>query len=223
MTSSATRSFNQSNHVQLFNLASDSTMDNYATIQRNTTSPSAFVKVQPKYQNLCKNYATAIDDSRLFSNPYREYKCDFFYKSAVRFISSNGSNLQLKEKCSSNETNATRYYCGGNGLTYLEQSHPDIADVPTQISVCVNTFFATVFGSSSTGFSSNFFPRPSCKCNYRQNILVQNCSGFYVYQLHPVAHPELDCPARYCTEESSKYVWVKVLRIEQVKFMKDSL
>ena len=223
MTSSATRSFNQSNHVQLFNLASDSTMDNYATIQRNTTSPSAFVKVQPIYQNLCKNYATAIDDSRLFSNPYREYKCDFFYKSAVRFISSNGSNLQLKEKCSSNETNATRYYCGGNGLTYLEQSHPDIADVPTQISVCVNTFFATVFGSSSTGFSSNFFPRPSCKCNYRQNILVQNCSGFYVYQLHPVAHPELDCPARYCTEESSKYVWVKVLRIEQVKFMKDSL
>ena len=223
MTSSATRFFNQSNHVQLFNLASDSTMDNYATIQRNTTSPSAFVKVQPKYQNLCKNYATAIDDSRLFSNPYREYKCDFFYKSAVRFVSSNGSNLQLKEKCSSNETNATRYYCGGNGLTYLEQSHPDIADVPTQISVCVNTFFATVFGSSSTGFSSNFFPRPSCKCNYRQNILVQNCSGFYVYQLHPVAHPELDCPARYCTEESSKYVWVKVLRIEQVKFMKDSL
>ena len=223
MTSSATRFFNQSNHVQLFNLASDSTMDNYATIQRNTTSPSAFVKVQPKYQNLCKNYATAIDDSRLFSNPYREYKCDFFYKSSVRFISSNGSNLQLKEKCSSNETNATRYYCGGNGLTYLEQSHPDIADVPTQISVCVNTFFATVFGSSSTGFSSNFFPRPSCKCNYRQNILVQNCSGFYVYQLHPVAHPELDCPARYCTEESSKYVWVKVLRIEQVKFMKDSL
>ena len=223
MTSSATRFFNQSNHVQLFNLASDSTMDNYATIQRNTTSPSAFVKVQPKYQNLCKNYATAIDDSRLFSNPYREYKCDFFYKSAVRFISSKGLNLQLKENCSSEETNATRYYCGGNGLTYLEQSHPDIADVPTQISVCVNTFFATVFGSSSTGFSSNFFPRPSCKCNYRQNILVQNCSGFYVYQLHPVAHPELDCPARYCTEESSKYVWVKVLRIEQVKFMKDSL
>ena len=198
-------------------------MENYATIQRNTASASAILKEQRKYQNLCKNYATIIDDSRLFSNPYREYKCDFFYKSAVRFISSNGSNLQLKEKCSSNETNATRYYCGGNGLTYLEQSHPDIADGPTQISVCVNTFFATVFGSGSTAVSSNFFPRPSRKCNYRQNILVQNCSGFYVYQLHPVTHPELDCPARYCTEESSKYIWVKVLRIDQVKFMEDSL
>ena len=198
-------------------------MENYATMQRNIAPASAIVKEQHKYQNLCKNYATIIDDSRLFSNPYREYKCDFFYKSAVRFISSNGSNLQLKEKCSSNETNATRYYCGGNGLTYLEQSHPDIADGPTQISVCVNTFFATVFGSGSTVVSSNFFPRPSCKCNYRQNILVQNCSGFYVYQLHPVTHPELDCPARYCTEESSKYIWVKVLRIDQVKFMKDSL
>ena len=198
-------------------------MENYATIQRNTASASAILKEQRKYQNLCENYATIIDDSRLFSNPYREYKCDFFYKSAVRFISSNGSNLQLKEKCSSNETNATRYYCGGNGLTYLEQSHPDIADGPTQISVCVNTFFATVFGSGSTAVSSNFFPRPSCKCNYRQNILVQNCSGFYVYQLHPVTHPELDCPARYCTEESSKYIWVKVLRIDQVKFMEDSL
>ena len=198
-------------------------MENYATIQRNTASASAILKEQRKYQNLCENYATIIDDSRLFSNPYREYKCDFFYKSAVRFISSNGSNLQLKEKCSSNETNATRYYCGGNGLTYLEQSHPDIADGPTQISVCVNTFFATVFGSGSTAVSSNFFPRPSRKCNYRQNILVQNCSGFYVYQLHPVAHPELDCPARYCTEESSKYIWVKVLRIDQVKFMEDSL
>ena len=198
-------------------------MENYATIQRNTASASAILKEQRKYQNLCENYATIIDDSRLFSNPYREYKCDFFYKSAVRLISSNGSNLQLKEKCSSNETNATRYYCGGNGLTYLEQSHPDIADGPTQISVCVNTFFATVFGSGSTAVSSNFFPRPSRKCNYRQNILVQNCSGFYVYQLHPVTHPELDCPARYCTEESSKYIWVKVLRIDQVKFMEDSL
>ena len=198
-------------------------MENYATIQRNTASVSAILKEQRKYQNLSENYATIIDDSRLFSNPYREYKCDFFYKSAVRFISSNGSNLQLKEKCSSNETNATRYYCGGNGLTYLEQSHPDIADGPTQISACVNTFFATVFGSGSTAVSSNFFPRPSCKCNYRQNILVQNCSGFYVYQLHPVTHPELDCPARYCTEESSKYIWVKVLRIDQVKFMEDSL
>ena len=198
-------------------------MENYATIQRNTASASAILKEQRKYQNLCENYATIIDDSRLFSNPYSEYKCDFFYKSAVRFISSNGSNLQLKEKCSSNETNATRYYCGGNGLTYLEQSHPDIADGPTQISVCVNTFFATVFGSSSTAVSSNFFPRPSRKCNYRQNILVQNCSGFYVYQLHPVTHSELDCPARYCTEESSKYIWVKVLRIDQVKFMEDSL
>ena len=198
-------------------------MENYATIQRNTASASAILKEQRKYQNLCENYATIIDDSRLFSNPYREYKCDFFYKSAVRFVSSNGSNLQLKEKCSSNETNATRYYCGGNGLTYLEQSHPDIADGPTQISVCVNTFFATVFGSGSTAVSSNFFPRPSRKCNYRQNILVQNCSGFYVYQLHPVTHPELDCPARYCTEESSKYIWVKVLRIDQVKIMEDSL
>ena len=198
-------------------------MENYATIQRNTASASAILKEQRKYQNLCENYATIIDDSRLFSNPYREYKCDFFHKSAVRFISSNGSNLQLKEKCSSNETNATRYYCGANGLTYLEQSHPDIADGPTQISVCVNTFFATVFGSGSTAVSSNFFPRPSCKCNYRQNILVQNCSRFYVYQLHPVAHPELDCPARYCTEESSKYIWVKVLRIDQLKFMEDSL
>ena len=198
-------------------------MENYATIQRNTASASAILKEQRKYQNLCENYATIIDDSRLFSNPYREYKCDIFYKSAVRFVSSNGSNLQLKEKCSSNETNATRYYCGGNGLTYLEQSHPDIADGPTQISVCVNTFFATVFGSGSTAVSSNFFPRPSRKCNYRQNILVQNCSGFYVYQLHPVTHPELDCPARYCTEESSKYIWVKVLRIDQVKIMEDSL
>ena len=192
-------------------------MENYATIQRNTASASAILKEQRKYQNLCENYATIIDDSRLFSNPYREYKCDFFHKSAARFISSNGSNLQLKEKCSSNETNATRYYCGGNGLTYLEQSHPDIADGPTQVSVCVNTFFATVLGSGSAGFSSNFFPRPSCRCNYRQNILVQNCSGFYVYQLHPVAHPELDCPARYCTEESSKYILIKVFNNRSCK------
>ena len=192
-------------------------MANYATMQRNIAPASAIVKEQHKYQNLCENYAAIIDDSRLFSNPYREYKCDFFYKSAVRFISSNGSNLQLKEKYSSNETNATRYYCGGNGLTYLEQSHPDIADGPTQVSVCVNTFFATVLGSGSAGFSSNFFPRPSCRCNYRQNILVQNCSGFYVYQLHPVAHPELDCPARYCTEESSKYILIKVFNNRSCK------
>ena len=109
-------------------------MENYATIQQNTASASAILKGQRKYQNLCENYATIIDDSRLFSYPYREYKCDFFYESAVRFISSKGLSLQLKEKCSSEETNATRYYCGGNGLTYLEQSHPDIADGPTQIS-----------------------------------------------------------------------------------------
>lgn len=174
------------------------------TMKRNATSARAVLTEQHKYQNLCKNYITIIDDSRLFSNPYREYNCDFFHKTAVRFVSSKGANLQLKENCTNEETNETRYYCGGNGLTYMEQTHPNIDDSSTQVSVCLNTFFATVLSSSSTGVSSNFFPRPSCKCNYRQNILVQNCSGFYVYQLHPVSHPELDCPARYCTEESSK-------------------
>ena len=165
-----------------------------------TKTPTAPTVSLHKHQNLCENYATIVDDSRLFSNPFKENKCDFYFKTAVRFMSSDGGNLQLKEKCNDEDVNKFRYYCGGAGLTYLEQLHPQKSDVSTLSSVCVNTFF--VKGSLIVGDN---IPKPDCKCNSRQNILVQNCSGFYVYQLLPISHVELECPARYCTEELRKF------------------
>ena len=155
-----------------------------------------------KPQNLCENYATIIDDTRLFSNLFRENKCDFYFKRAVRFMSSYGANLQLMEQCNNEKVNEFRYYCGSAGLTYMEQRHPEISDVPTRTFVCVNTFI----DSDPPFFIKEYvFPRPDCKCNSWQSILVQNCSGFYVYQLVPISHFRLECPARYCTEELSKY------------------
>ena len=167
-----------------------------STTKAPNTSPNSL----HEHQNLCKSYATIVDDSRLFSNPAKENKCDFYFKRAVRFVSSDGGNLQLKEKCNDEDVNEFRYYCGGAGLTYLEQLHPSKSDVPTLSSVCTNTFF--VKGSLVVG---NNIPRPDCKCNSRQNILVQNCSGFYVYQLLPISHVDLECPARYCTVELRKF------------------
>ena len=166
-----------------------------------TTKTPTTIAISPrKPQNLCENYGTIIDDSRLFSNPSEENKCEFYFRKAVRFMSSDQKDLQLKENCSNEEVNQLRYYCGSSGLTYMEQLHPEKSDVPTLASVCVNTFF----DYTSDLLREDIFPRPDCKCNRRQNILVQNCSGFYVYQLLPISLTRYQCAARYCTEETSK-------------------
>ena len=160
------------------------------------------------FQTTSENYATIVDDSRLFLNPLKERKCDLFFKRAVRFISSDGKNLKLKENCSSDEVDKLRYYCGGNGLTYLEQLHPEESDIPTPASLCINTFFHFRFKpdpySRKTEFREDIFPNPDCKCSNRQYILVQNCSGFYVYQIFPISPVHIECPARYCTEKLGK-------------------
>lgn len=180
------------------NLTTTANLTTTEEVTTTTASTTTTISLQ-KPQNLCENYATIVDDSRLFSNPLKEKKCDFYFKTAVRFRSSDGGNLQLKEKCSTEEVEEFRYYCGGAGLTYLEQLHPNKSDVPTRAAVCINTFFA-----HSQKIVRDDIPRPDCKCNSVQNILVQNCSGFYVYQLAPISHSQLECPARYCTEELSK-------------------
>ena len=180
-----------------------------ATKEENmTTKEPAITKTSVhKPQSLCESYATIVDDSRLFSNPLKERKCDLFFKRAVRFMSSDGKNLKLKENCSSDEVDKLRYYCGGNGLTYMEQLHPEESDIPTPASLCINTFlgFSTNSDFRNFKFREDIFPRTDCECNNRQYILVQNCSGFYVYQMFPISPVHLECPARYCTEKLSKY------------------
>ena len=166
-----------------------------------------------KRQSLCDSYATIVDDSRLFSNSLKERKCDLFFKRAVRFMSSDGKDLKLKENCSSDEVDKLRYYCGGDGLTYIEQLHPDESDIPTPASLCINSFFDSVTNSDFRNFKlrEDIFPRPDCICNNRQYILVQNCSGFYVYQLFPISPVIHACPARYCTEKLGKYRFFQLL------------
>ena len=186
------------------NVSIPTTTKTEGTITKTTTLTSTeeitTTKPPQKTHSLCENYATIIDDSRLFLNPSEENKCDFYFRKAVRFISSDGKDLQLKENCSNEEVNQLRYYCGSSGLTYMEQLHPEKSDIPSTASVCVNTFF----DYTSDLEREDIFPRPDCKCNRRQNILVQNCSGFYVYQLFPISLNRYQCAARYCTEEISK-------------------
>ena len=164
-----------------------------------TKAPTTIAISPRKPQNLCKNYATIVDDSRLFSNAVEGNKCEYYFKKAVRFMSFSGRNLQLKENCSNEEVNKSRFYCGGAGLSYMEQVHPEISDVPTRVTVCVNTFIRAF-----SALREVVFPIPDCKCNSRQSILVQNCSGFYVYQIFPISLLRHQCPSRYCTEELSK-------------------
>ena len=201
-------------------LTTKTTFTSTEEITRTKTSAST-TKSPQKTESLCKNYATITDDSRLFLNPSEESNCEFYFRTAVRFISSDRKDLQLKENCSNEEVNQLRYYCGSSGLTYMEQSHPDISDVPTQVSICVNTFI----DYTSDLQRIDIFPRPDCKCNSRQNILVQNCSGFYVYQIVPISFSQFQCTARYCTEEISKcrfttsstsslIIFVKKLKVE---------
>ena len=184
--------------VLTMNYANSNTNDNSTENSDENTNRNS----PHKPKNLCDNYATVVDDSRLFSNPSRENKCDYYFKTAIRFMSSDGRNLQLKENCSIEEIDEFRYYCGSAGLTFIEQLHPNISDVPSQVSVCINTFIDS--NPQNRVVHETIFPRPDCKCNNRQNILVQNCSGYYVYQLLPISHFRIECPARYCTEELGK-------------------
>ena len=177
------------------------------TTEETTTKNATTTTSIHKPLNLCENYATVVDDSRLFSNSLEERKCDFYFKKAVRFMSSDGKNLRLKEKCSDDEVEQLRYYCGSDGLTYMEQLHPDESDIPTSATICVNTFFDISIDGETSQRRDDVFPRPDCKCNSRHYILVQNCSGFYVYQIVPLSPVDVECPARYCTEEFSKYLF----------------
>ena len=169
------------------------------TTTTTTKAPTTVAISLRKPQNLCKNYATIVDDSRLFSNAVEGNKCEYYFKKAARFMSPSGRNLQLKENCSNEEVNKFRFYCGGAGLSYMEQAHPEISDTPTRVTVCVNTFIGTLNFKTE-----DVFPIPDCKCNSRQTILVQNCSGFYVYQMFPISRIRHECPSRYCTQELSK-------------------
>ena len=75
------------------------------------------------------------------------------------------------------ETCVAKYYCNTNAPGWLSGSHPTVSEGIVTRQVCYH-------------WNNN------C-CNWRNNIRVRNCSGFYVYELQ--ATPV--CQARYCTSK----------------------
>ena len=67
------------------------------TTTTTTTTPTTTPSPPPNMISLCNTYNTVIDDTRLNSNLAL---CDLKYYEAVRFKSSFGQNLQLRENCS---------------------------------------------------------------------------------------------------------------------------
>ena len=71
-----------------------------STMHTMPTAPPPPAPSPPNMVSLCTKYNTIIDDTRLKSNLAL---CDLKYYEAVRFKSSTGQNLQLRENCSATD------------------------------------------------------------------------------------------------------------------------
>lgn len=139
--------------------------------------------------DLCTNYETIIDDSRLWTASIdRLFQCDDKYLPAVRFISKNGQNLKMKENCTTDELDRSGFNCGSTGLTWLLGEHPLKESLLTPSYVCIQK------RKSPTERNK------MCSCDVKQLVWIKNCSSFFVYQFSPIVFENEYCPARYCMQ-----------------------
>ena len=155
-------------------------------VENNTVVPAQALKTT---ENMCKDFDTVIDDSRLWTNTDPSFRqCDLDYKRSVRFMSTKGEHLQLKEGCLSSNPIFPIGRCQSDQFTWLDGRHPNMTtESPVVASVCINTARYQVIGNYS-----------QCQCQSRQNVLLQKCSNFYVYKLDPLTR---GCN-RYCLQHT---------------------
>ncbi|XP_057296444.1 uncharacterized protein LOC130625378 isoform X3 [Hydractinia symbiolongicarpus] len=100
----------------------DPTTTKIKTITATTSTPITTNTTEPEI-NLCQNYETVIDNTRFFDNFSSLVRCDVKYKKAIRFVSPNGENLKLNERCIRNSFIPA---CESAGYSWLETAPPTI-------------------------------------------------------------------------------------------------
>ena len=152
--------------------------------------------------SLCKKYRTIASDGSLsLEKALSTLTCDLRYESAVRFISTNGDSLQLKEGCELVDQQ-TRTCSGFNTNVWLNGSHPKVPGT-TAMEVCIKS-------SDRVEFIYDY-----CRCERKDIFFVELCTtedidgtkdAFYVYRLFPLfkskgnSKDAKDCNFKYCTE-----------------------
>ena len=132
------------------------------------------------------------------------------YYSAVRFKSSRGDDLQLKENCDVSDQ-FQRRCSASNSHAWLIAQHPNHTTVDGGVHVnelCMRT-----------GRRTNMIPfdLDFCTCDRRQMVLIQRCvdtrggsdvvNSFFVYRLTPlfpsgeIEKKAKECTLRYCVTE----------------------
>ena len=175
------------------NTTSTNTTQNNSTIPPTTTSPISYPKVE-----LCEKYETVEDDTRYLTSTNIVAQCDSHYKHSVRFMSSTGTSLQIMQGCEVGKLGVPIFpgvnTCQSQGLSWMVGSHPNVSDKAQVRTVCAFTS-NRYYPSAGLGRLPGVYNY--CECKERIQIYVQNCSGFYVYQLDPF----YECGARYCMED----------------------
>ena len=152
-------------------------------------------------RTLCSDYRTVASDGSLsLDKALSTLSCDLKYDSAVRFISTSGDSLQLKEGCQTGDQQ-TRTCSGFDTNVWLNGSHPKVPGT-TAMEVCIKS-------SGSVEFFYDY-----CRCERKDIFFVELCNAedgntedkFYVYRLYPLFKSKgnekdaKDCTLKYCTE-----------------------
>ena len=173
-------------------------------LQPPTTTSKPPIK---KELNLCQQYETIIDDSRKITNYFKLTKqnhgCDLKYYSAVRFMSTTGQNLKLKESCTRADQFSKRCTTS-NANVWLTKAHPAKGNSAVGVyTVCLKR---------ESNYGITIFDLNYCQCDRQEFILVQRCvddqeKPFFVYQLQPLLRNtdtstlrDKQCKMRYCME-----------------------
>ena len=129
-----------------------------------------------KKKNICNMYQVLHDPSRLWSHTSpTETNCDARLYGYYRF-GSKFTPWSIKEGCQKSAMNTITHRCGTRYQGFMEDRPPTVNEGYVERIICFQD--ATV----------------PCECQFNTIIGVQNCSGFYVYELRGVPQ----CQARLC-------------------------
>lgn len=129
-----------------------------------------------KPKGICEQYEVRHDPDRLwsFTSPTVK-KCDAHFYGRYRF-GSKYTPWSIKEGCNKTDMYIVTHRCGTTYQGFMEGRHPTVSEGYVERIIC--------FQEASS----------PCECANTTIIGVQNCSGFYVYDMKGVPR----CDSRFC-------------------------
>ena len=180
-----------------------SSLSSYLPISTSESITTTPIDINNKHQTsptLCKDYKTIVDEERRSRfKIYGKTTCELKYQSAVRFMSKDNVNLQLKEGCRLIDQ-FTRTCSSFNVNVWINRSHPTVPGSIHIMQVCIKA-----------SNSDKFFDEDYCRCERKEVFFVELCTGdreedlFYVYRLFPLfkskgnKQDSKECILKYCT------------------------